>query len=83
MTIVNSPTHALRSAVQSHVHYQAPSRISTVPASVALTEFSSLGELLVAFLDCMVAHLDAVETAHVLHSDIYGEPRRTAKGILI
>ncbi|KIK27515.1 hypothetical protein PISMIDRAFT_187983 [Pisolithus microcarpus 441] len=54
MTIVNSPTHALRSAVQSHVHYHAPSRIITVPASVALTEFSSLGELLVAFLDCMV-----------------------------
>lgn len=70
MTIVNSPTHALRSAVQSHVHYHAPSRIITVPASVALTEFSSLGELLVAFLDCMVAHLDVVETAHVLHCDV-------------
>ncbi|KAI5989133.1 hypothetical protein EDD15DRAFT_2370985 [Pisolithus albus] len=70
MTIVSSPTHALRSAVQSHVRYHAPSRIITVPASAALTEFSSLGELLVGFLDCMVAHLDAVEAADVLHCDV-------------
>ncbi|KAI5994537.1 hypothetical protein EDC04DRAFT_2910536 [Pisolithus marmoratus] len=46
------------------------SHIITHPVGNLITEFSCLGELLVAFLDYIVAHKNAVEITHVLHCDI-------------
>ncbi|KAF9227896.1 hypothetical protein BS17DRAFT_813772 [Gyrodon lividus] len=46
------------------------SRLITQPVGVLITEFSCLGELLVAFLDYIVAHKYALQTAGVLHRDI-------------
>ncbi|KAI5985786.1 hypothetical protein EDD15DRAFT_2373882 [Pisolithus albus] len=41
-----------------------------LPVGALITEFSCLGELLVAFLDYVVAHKNAVEVTHILHHDI-------------
>lgn len=52
---VNSSTHTIHSAVTDHYYYlRVLSRIVTTPRGVIITEFSCLGELLVAFLDYIV-----------------------------
>ena len=53
--MVNSSMHILHSAVTHHFYYLCVlSRIITTPIGVSITEFSCLGELLVAFLDYIV-----------------------------
>ncbi|KAI6027145.1 hypothetical protein EDC04DRAFT_2605908 [Pisolithus marmoratus] len=42
----------------------------TQPIGTFITEFSCLGELLVAFLDYVIAHKNAVEITHILHHAI-------------
>ncbi|KAF8432111.1 hypothetical protein L210DRAFT_865123, partial [Boletus edulis BED1] len=41
----------------------------TKPVGSIVTAFWSLAELLVAFLDFIVAHQGAMEKAHILHCD--------------
>ena len=53
--VVNSSTHTLHSAVTDHFYYlRVLCRTITTPVGVSITEFSCLGELLVAFLDYIV-----------------------------
>ncbi|KAF9228180.1 hypothetical protein BS17DRAFT_850230 [Gyrodon lividus] len=51
-------------------HLRVLSCLVTQPVGVLVTEFSCLGELLVAFLDYIVAHKYALQMAGVLHQDI-------------
>ncbi|KAI6011055.1 hypothetical protein EDC04DRAFT_2905735 [Pisolithus marmoratus] len=71
---INSSTHFLRvdlSQFKTSPYYlHVLSHIMTQPVSDLITEFSCLGELLVAFLDYVIAHKSAVEVAHILHCDI-------------
>ncbi|KAI6000082.1 hypothetical protein EDD15DRAFT_2362646 [Pisolithus albus] len=72
--LVNSSTHFLRVHLSrfktSPYFLRVLSHIMTQPIGALITEFSCLGELLVAFLDYVVAHKNAVEVAHILHRDI-------------
>ncbi|KIM55159.1 hypothetical protein SCLCIDRAFT_30582 [Scleroderma citrinum Foug A] len=71
---VNNSTHFLQALLAHHergsYYLQVLSRIITEPVGDLITEFSCLGELLVAFLDYVVAHKEAVKIAHVLHHDM-------------
>ncbi|KIM51468.1 hypothetical protein SCLCIDRAFT_33424 [Scleroderma citrinum Foug A] len=49
---------------------QVLSHIITQPVGDLITKFSCLGELLVVFLDYLVAHKDAVEITNILHHDM-------------
>ncbi|KAI5997072.1 hypothetical protein EDD15DRAFT_2364534 [Pisolithus albus] len=70
----NHSTHFLRAGLSqfktSPYYLRVLSRIITQPVGDLITDFSCLGELLVAFLDYVVAHKNAVEVAHILHRDI-------------
>ncbi|KAF8842571.1 hypothetical protein BDN67DRAFT_979440 [Paxillus ammoniavirescens] len=80
--MTNHSTHTLRSMLRhdystSNYHLQVLSRLVTQPVGILVTEFSCLGELLVAFLDYIVgtsdraaAHKYALQKASVLHWDI-------------
>ena len=85
--MVNNSTHTICSTVDQYLyHLHVLSRIVTKPIGISITEFSCLGELLVAFLDycvgeCMSfprdwslmsesAHFDAVTIADILHHDV-------------
>ncbi|KAI6104981.1 hypothetical protein EDD16DRAFT_1714339 [Pisolithus croceorrhizus] len=71
---LSSSTHFLQAYL---AHYKTNpyylcvlSCIVTHPVGDLITEFSCLGELLVAFLDYIVSHKNMVEVTHVLHHDI-------------
>ncbi|KAF8838470.1 hypothetical protein BDN67DRAFT_1013052 [Paxillus ammoniavirescens] len=72
---INYSTHTVQSMLSNSCstipyHLQVLSRLITQPVSVLVTKFSCLGELLVAFLDYIVAHKYALQMAGVLHQDI-------------
>ena len=53
--MANGSTHTIRSAVKAYSYYlRILSRIVTKPVGAMITDFSCLGELLVAFLDYIV-----------------------------
>ena len=87
MVMVNNSTHTICSMVDQYLyHLRILSHVVTKPVGVSITEFSCLGELLVAFLDycvgeCMSfprdrslmsesAHFDAATIANILHRDV-------------
>ncbi|KAI5990602.1 hypothetical protein EDD15DRAFT_2369663 [Pisolithus albus] len=71
---LNGSTHFLQAYLAHYktnpYYLRVLSRIVTHPVGDLITDFSCLGELLVAFLDYIVAHKNAVEIARVLHCDI-------------
>ncbi|KAI9569117.1 hypothetical protein HD554DRAFT_657745 [Boletus coccyginus] len=71
-TAVNHSTHFLRSALPrgSVFDLRILSRLISRPVCKLILEFSSLGELLVAYLDYVVVHKNALEVPGVLHRDI-------------
>ncbi|KAG6371483.1 hypothetical protein JVT61DRAFT_9518 [Boletus reticuloceps] len=71
----NLSTHFIRSMLHNirspnDFHLRVLSRLVTRPVGTLIIDFSSLGELLVAFLDCIITHKDAVNLARILHRDI-------------
>ncbi|KAG6371473.1 hypothetical protein JVT61DRAFT_9503 [Boletus reticuloceps] len=70
--MVNQSTHFLLSALprDSTFRLRVLSRLVSQPRGKLILGFSSLGELLVAFLDCIVTHKNALEVAGVLHRDV-------------
>ncbi|KAG6369599.1 hypothetical protein JVT61DRAFT_14219 [Boletus reticuloceps] len=69
---VNHSTHFLRSALpqDSVFDLRILSHLVSRPVGKLIVEFSSLRELLIAYLDHIIAHKDALEVAGVLHRDI-------------
>ncbi|KAG6373554.1 hypothetical protein JVT61DRAFT_6197 [Boletus reticuloceps] len=69
---VNHSTHFLRSALpqDSVFDLRILSHLVSRPVGKLTVEFSSLGELLIAYLDHIITHKDALEVAGVLHRDI-------------
>ncbi|KAI6107692.1 hypothetical protein EV401DRAFT_2077013 [Pisolithus croceorrhizus] len=71
---LNSSTHFIQAYLAHYktnpYYLRVLSHIVTHPVSDLITAFSCLGELLVAFLDYIVAHKNAVEITHVLHCNI-------------
>ncbi|KIJ63916.1 hypothetical protein HYDPIDRAFT_168311 [Hydnomerulius pinastri MD-312] len=69
-------THTLRAllagAIASNRPYQLRvlSRLVTEPKGLSIMFFTSLAELVVAFIDYVLSHRDAFEKASVLHHDI-------------
>ncbi|KIJ11755.1 hypothetical protein PAXINDRAFT_15338 [Paxillus involutus ATCC 200175] len=69
-------THTLRAllpgAITSNRPYQLRvlSRLITEPKGLSVMFFTSLAELVVAFIDYVLSHRDAFEKASVLHRDI-------------
>ncbi|KAI6041970.1 hypothetical protein EDC04DRAFT_2601275 [Pisolithus marmoratus] len=59
----------VNSLVNSSTYLQVLSHIVTQPIGDLITEFSCLGKLLIAFLDYVVAHKNAVRVAQILHCD--------------
>ncbi|KAF8545661.1 hypothetical protein OG21DRAFT_1492086 [Imleria badia] len=70
-TTVNHSTHFLFSALprDSSFQLQVLSRLVSQPVGQLILEFSSIGELLVAFLDHIITHKNALEVAGILHRD--------------
>ncbi|KAF8547253.1 hypothetical protein OG21DRAFT_1490386 [Imleria badia] len=70
---IHHSTHHVRSkfGISPDQYYlRVLSRLISFPVGSLITDFTSLGELLVAFLDYVVAHKNALRIAHVLHRDI-------------
>ncbi|KAF9235102.1 hypothetical protein BU15DRAFT_78334 [Melanogaster broomeanus] len=76
--IVNNSTHLLctlplqqQCPIGDLFYYlRVHSRLVMEPVGYLVTSFSCLGELLVAFVDYVTAHQEALEKAHILHRDI-------------
>ncbi|KAG9309134.1 hypothetical protein JVU11DRAFT_10841 [Chiua virens] len=70
---VNHSTHFFLSALPPHasdLDIRVLSRLVTRPVGKLVLEFSSLGELLVSFLDYIATHKNALEVAGILHRDV-------------
>ncbi|KAG9315338.1 hypothetical protein JVU11DRAFT_4481 [Chiua virens] len=72
---INCSTHFIQSQLPklhfpADFHLQVLSCLISSPVGTLIIDFSSLGELLVAFLDCIIAHKNTVQLAQVLHCDI-------------
>ncbi|KAI5986625.1 hypothetical protein EDD15DRAFT_2373072 [Pisolithus albus] len=71
---VNMSTHFLRRLVSQsggrQYQLRVLSRLLTEPLGIQIMAFSSLAQLLIAFLDYVQIHKDAIVKAKVLHRDI-------------
>ncbi|KAF9230846.1 hypothetical protein BU15DRAFT_83115 [Melanogaster broomeanus] len=70
---LNQSMHTIRSLlgpIDKFYYLCVMSRLVTWPIGLPITDFSCCAELLVAFLDYVITHKDAIEKAGILHRDI-------------